>query len=72
MKSKPTHPGKKGPTTMSDGGYGTNYAVFQWNGAEWVVIDNCCDYGCVPLPPGEPGAYVGQLLTTGCSRSATT
>jgi hypothetical protein len=51
---------------MSDSNYGTNYALFQWNGREWLVIENACDYGCTPTLPEAPGEYEGQIVPTMC------
>ena len=54
-------------TQMANGNnYGTNYALFRWTGSRWEVIENACDYGCVPIPPGAPGGHEGQLVPTAC------
>jgi hypothetical protein len=52
--------------TAGNGNYGTNYAVFEWDGSNWQVAENCCDYGCVPTPPSAPGSYPGQTTVTTC------
>jgi hypothetical protein len=56
------------PTTSSasNGNYGTNYAVLEWDGGQWLVREDCCNYGCVPTEPDSPGAYPGQTTVTSC------
>ena len=69
-KTKPTKDPKNREdevAQMTNGNnYGTNYALFRWNGSQWDVIENACDYGCVPIPPDAPGGHVGHLVPTAC------
>ena len=53
----------------SDSGYGTNYAVWRWNGTNWDLYENHCDYGCVPMEPPSPGEHIGDLAKTSCARA---
>lgn len=47
-------------------GYDTNYASFQWTLGQWNLLDNCCDYGCVPVEPLPAGTYEGEVVLTQC------
>jgi len=66
MQDKPQPQTKKDSVMANSGNYGTNYTLFQWTQGQWVVYQNCCDYGCVPAPPIPPGEYDGQIIPTGC------
>ncbi len=49
--------------------YGSNCAIFEWDGASWIMVEENCNYGCVPLVPEEPGSFPGDRTVTTC-RSA--
>ena len=55
-------------TTQSagNGNYGSNYAVFEWNGSSWGVVEDCCNYGCMPQTPEDPGSFPGERTVTAC------
>ena len=52
--------------STNNGNYGTNYTLFRWDGSSWVIVENACDYCCIPVVPAEPGSFVGDMARTSC------
>ncbi len=52
--------------SSGNGNYGSNYAVFEWDGSQWRLVENSCDYGCLPQAPTQPGSYEGERTATAC------
>jgi hypothetical protein len=52
--------------STGNGNYGTNYAIFEWDGGSWGLVENHCNYGCIPQRPDSPGSFPGERTVTAC------